>query len=379
MSQGLNNQPSITEQSVEMTVNDFEIDDIIDFVNKLDSADVNDEVNQFELIAQTEMQNIYKDEIEKTKEIIKNSNINGETILSYCNNQQQLEQYLTNTFGDLWTTKHQNHSTNIATSILKSIDKIQNYTIHQMMQFIAYFDISLIQMAISDANWDENKFRNSNKKQWNDSMASYNIPRGISIKIWKAINTKIGGNKSRISKRVIFEEVENKYSNIAQQEEKTITYTTKADNKLTNIANMSMTPEPPSSNTIVNFSDWKFDKQELKLPTYISKALYYLSEDDILELLVDRAISKVLSFDQLWRDQTFCNELYNDNTFQKAVDKIYKCVHDEETEYDFINDFIEKELSREIANYQKEVDKNKKEKNETEINEYDDDENKICL
>ena len=35
----------------------------------------------------------------------------------------------------------------------------------------------------------------------------------------------------------------------------------------------SQTPEPPESNNFYNFRDWKIDAQELKYPTYISKAV----------------------------------------------------------------------------------------------------------
>ena len=83
-----------------------------------------------------------------------------------------------------------------------------------------------------------------------------------------------------------------------------------------------------------------------------------MSEDDILELLMDRAVSKILSEVELWRDETFCHSLYDDTTLKQAVERVYKIVHNEEQEYDFINEFIERECSREISNYHKKVSNN---------------------
>ena len=89
---------------------------------------------------------------------------------------------------------------------------------------------------------------------------------------------------------------------------------------------------------------------------------------------MDRAVSKVLSIPELWRKDTFCHSLYNDATFKDAVETIYKIVHNEEEEYDFINEFIERECSREISKYQKEVDKNNND--ESKINNKNGDEKK---
>eukprot|EP01083_Nonionella_stella_P228686 810246_1 len=255
-------------------------------------------------------------------------NLDGSVIALHCNNQQELEQFLHTHLGELWSHKTQ-HCTTIAQSLMKQhINQIRNYSLQQMIHFIAHFEIRATIHTITSGDWDEAKYKTASKKEWNEYIAKCHIPKGISIKIWKAIQRYYAEPK-----HVVIDEEENKYYD------------------------PQMTPEPPTTHRSSNFSDWSYDAQELKLPTYISKALYYVSEDDVLELLIDQAVSKVLSFDDLWRDSTFCRELYDDVTFKNAVNKIYKRVRNKETQYDFIDHFIETEQGREILNYQRDVDK----------------------
>ena len=92
---------------------------------------------------------------------------------------------------------------------------------------------------------------------------------------------------------------------------------------------------------------------------------------------MDRAVSKILSEVELWRDETFCHSLYDDASLKQAVERVYKIVHNEEQEYDFINEFIESECSREISNYQHKVGNNNNNEDDKKKNnreeKYDDD------
>ena len=62
-----------------------------------------------------------------------------------------------------------------------------------------------------------------------------------------------------------------------------------------------------------------------KYPYYINKALFHVSDDENLEVLVDEAVLKLLSFNELWQDQDgFVRCLYNDGEFASAVKRVYE-------------------------------------------------------
>lgn len=62
-----------------------------------------------------------------------------------------------------------------------------------------------------------------------------------------------------------------------------------------------------------------------KYPYYINKALFHVSDDENLEVLVDEAVLKLLSFNELWQDQDgFVRMLYNDGEFASAVKRVYE-------------------------------------------------------
>ena len=62
-----------------------------------------------------------------------------------------------------------------------------------------------------------------------------------------------------------------------------------------------------------------------KYPYYINKALFHVSDDENLEVLVDEAVLKLLSFNELWQDQEgFVRCLYNDGEFASAVKRVYE-------------------------------------------------------
>ena len=307
---------STTMTSVEMQVQDLddnEIDGIITEMTEYDSDD--DELAPFENIIEKELKLINADEIIKTEQIIRESNINGLFIADHNNSQQMMEEFLNSHFGYLWTMKKQ-YCSSIAKAILQNINEIKQYSLDEMINFFTSFEIEQCKQALRDGNWNEEKLFNAKKKEFNKHMAKYNIPMGISAKLYKALtaskkqqnNNKQTQNKSRGSRRVIFneskdekqyeqqeeeEEEEEKYNAkyITQQQQQqhvnqriaaisdpnnNETYTTSlhAPASGSTVIEHSKTPEPPTNNTVYSFSDWKYDVQDNQFPTYISKAVW---------------------------------------------------------------------------------------------------------
>ena len=91
-----------------------------------------------------------------------------------------------------------------------------------------------------------------------------------------------------------------------------------------------------------------------KYPTYINKSLFHVSDDENLEVLVDEAVIKILSFNELWQDREgFVRCLYNDGEFASAVKRVYETLAAayEKEKFGFFEEFVSKQYAREIQEH----------------------------
>eukprot|EP01083_Nonionella_stella_P012557 35619_1 len=161
----MEHQKSESASSVKVELE--EIDSILDAIHELTAAETShDASNPLEVIIQNEMQQKYKDEIEKTQQIMTDKNLDGSVIALHCNNQQELEQFLHTHLGELWSHKTQ-HCTTIAQSLMKQhINQIRNYSLQQMIHFIAHFEIRATIHTITSGDWDEAKYKTAITKPY---------------------------------------------------------------------------------------------------------------------------------------------------------------------------------------------------------------------
>lgn len=74
-------------------------------------------------------------------------------------------------------------------------------------------------------------------------------------------------------------------------------------------------------------------------PLFINVALFARSDDKHLELLIDKAMIKVVyGLDTLWQDRQFVKKIYDDATFANAVEEVYREVN---AGLDFISKFVQ--------------------------------------
>eukprot|EP01084_Bolivina_argentea_P298232 513913_1 len=101
-------------------------------------------------------------------------------------------------------------------------------------------------------------------------------------------------------------------------------------------------------------SDSDIDGYQKQYPIYINKTLFHISDDENVEVLVDEAVLKLLSFDELWQDADgFVRSLYNDHEFSAAVQRTYETlqVAYAKKTYGFFEEFVLKQYSNEIEEY----------------------------
>eukprot|EP01083_Nonionella_stella_P209508 759378_1 len=104
-------------------------------------------------------------------------------------------------------------------------------------------------------------------------------------------------------------------------------------------------------------------------PEFINIALFGRSDDEYLEMLIDKALLKVCyskSCEELWNDETFIANIYNNNKFPDAVDKVYsKINHEDDTnDLDFIGNFVRKEFKRQINENKRKIEEKAREETE---------------
>merc|ERR1712228_1078872 len=78
-----------------------------------------------------------------------------------------------------------------------------------------------------------------------------------------------------------------------------------------------------------------------QMPTYINRAIWYRSDDESLERLVDKSVKQVL-LSPLWNDTEFVRNIYDENKFQDSVEKIYR------ENFHFFDNFVKKEFRRQL-------------------------------
>eukprot|EP01083_Nonionella_stella_P040725 110414_1 len=105
-------------------------------------------------------------------------------------------------------------------------------------------------------------------------------------------------------------------------------------------------------------------------PEHLNVALFHRSDDESLELLIDRAVLEICygdRFADLWTDRWFIQTIYSDKLFPKAVDKVFErieqssntgdgvpCTH--ESKLGFIGSFVNKQFKRQINEYKRKIE-----------------------
>ena len=94
-------------------------------------------------------------------------------------------------------------------------------------------------------------------------------------------------------------------------------------------------------------------------PRYISKALFYRSDDEMIEVLIDQAILFLLSdqFTDLWESPNFVSNLYDDKTYFKSVKQIQEIINGiaVDNKKDFFHQFVEIEYEDMIGQWKSDV------------------------
>jgi len=88
-------------------------------------------------------------------------------------------------------------------------------------------------------------------------------------------------------------------------------------------------------------------------PLFMNVALNSRSDDEYLERLIDKALTKIrirYGWDDLWKDREFDTKIYPDDTFAETVEKIYREVNAEENSdgLDFTGCFVNQQFKRQI-------------------------------
>ena len=97
-------------------------------------------------------------------------------------------------------------------------------------------------------------------------------------------------------------------------------------------------------------------------PEFINIALFGRSDDEYLEMLIDKALQKVCysaKFEKLWNDPKFVKSIYNDDEFPDAVQNVYESINhdDDKDDLEFIGDFVSNEFKRQINENKRRIEK----------------------
>eukprot|EP01083_Nonionella_stella_P062258 161902_1 len=80
-----------------------------------------------------------------------------------------------------------------------------------------------------------------------------------------------------------------------------------------------------------------------QMPTYIRRAIWFRSDDETLERLVDRAVTVVCNDTTLWNDAEFIDHLYDARSYEGNVERI---VYDN---FEFFDNFVQTTFRRDIS------------------------------
>lgn len=65
-------------------------------------------------------------------------------------------------------------------------------------------------------------------------------------------------------------------------------------------------------------------KSDIQMPTYINRAIWFRSDDENLERLIDQAVKEVILLESIWNDTEFINNIYSNDRFDICVEQIFK-------------------------------------------------------
>ena len=122
--------------------------------------------------------------------------------------------------------------------------------------------------------------------------------------------------------------------------------------------------KPPSLNRMrtpeVQIEEDEYSIHKEPFPEFINVALFDRSDDEYLERLIDKAISKVCygkQFESLWTDPDFVTQIYDSDEFKGAVEKIYHVINTDDNDgLEFIGDFVNKQFKRQINEHKRNIE-----------------------
>ena len=66
------------------------------------------------------------------------------------------------------------------------------------------------------------------------------------------------------------------------------------------------------------------NEHQTSMPTYINRAIWFRSDDENLERLIDKAVKEVLNIDSIWQNPQFVKNIYSNQHFSSCIDQIFK-------------------------------------------------------
>eukprot|EP01083_Nonionella_stella_P305567 1066425_1 len=100
--------------------------------------------------------------------------------------------------------------------------------------------------------------------------------------------------------------------------------------------------ESTESKSCYTYGERKLSAIE-QMPTYIHKAIWFRSDDETLERLVDRAVTVLCNDTKLWNNAEFIDHLYDARSYEGNVDNISK------GHFEFFDKFVQKTFRRDIS------------------------------
>eukprot|EP01084_Bolivina_argentea_P217108 368684_1 len=109
----------------------------------------------------------------------------------------------------------------------------------------------------------------------------------------------------------------------------------------------------------------KESDHQSSMPTYINRAIWFRSDDENLERLVDNAVKEVLNMDDIWLDVNFVENIYKNSGFNSCIEVIFK------RKFKFFERFVTERYKRQLqlhALFDEQKDENNKEDDELKQN-----------